>query len=397
MLIHGGNVFIIAGPEDFLPALAFAGLIGQQGGGGFRLGQPQLVFVGVVGQRGQDVLAGCLDAGEGQLFHHKVNIHRVTLHAVLFARLRIGGLPDGIRPGVAQRGIEPRDPEIIAPAVKRGVRQAAAGPVDGGVNAFLALVAQFFQAVEKYFGQVGHLVRVQAGDGFILQVIIDRVTELVGGGGVIVQPLVRGCHKAQQAGNVFGFRFGLFLGGGVRVQIGAKGDAKAGAFVCVAAPLFIVLGVIAGAVPLAAKAAADHGKIDPGGLGFLPVHFTLILAHVNAFFGGGQNRLSVTVKVVPGIVLGPRSGTGAGVNGQGGFLPAVAGYQPDHYQRHNGNQHARGQCKTQVGLLLLFGLWAAALRGLGLGLFAVGLAGLLFRLAGLPRRLFVLFHRRFPL
>ena len=40
---------------------------------------------------------------------------------------------------------------------------------------------------------------------------------------------------------------------------------------------------------------------------------------------------------------------------------------------------------------------AAALRGLGLGLFAVGLAGLLFRLAGLPRRLFVLFHRRFPL
>ena len=149
--------------------------------------------------------------------------------------------------------------------------------------------------------------------------------------------------------------------------------------------------------PLAAKAAADHGKIDPGSLGFLPVHFTLILAHVNAFFGGGQNRLSVTVKVVPGIVLGPRSGTGAGVNGQGGFLPAVAGDQPNHYQRHNGNQHARGQCKTQVGLLLLFGLWAAALRGLGLGLFAVGLAGLLFRLAGLPRRLFVLFHRRFPL
>ena len=104
---------------------------------------------------------------------------------------------------------------------------------------------------------------------------------------------------------MFGFRFGLFLGGGVRVQIGAKGDAQAGAFVRVAAPLLLVLGLISGAVPLAAKAAADHGKIDPGGLGFLPVHFTLILAHVNAFFGGGQNRLSVTVKVVPGIVLGP--------------------------------------------------------------------------------------------
>lgn len=110
-----------------------------------------------------------------------------------------------------------------------------------------------------------------------------------------------------------------------------------------------------------------------------------------------SGRSTPVDKVVPGIVLGPRSGTGAGVNGQGGFLPAVAGDQPDHYQRHNGNQHARGQCKTQVGLLLLFGLWAAALRGLGLGLFAVGLAGLLFRLAGLPRRLFVLFHRRFPL
>ena len=94
---------------------------------------------------------------------------------------------------------------------------------------------------------------------------------------------------------MFGFRFGLFLGGGVRIQIGAKGDAKAGAFVRVAAPLFIVLGVIAGAVPLAAKPQRSW-QIDPGSLGFLPVHFTLILAHVNAFFGGGQNRLSVTVK-----------------------------------------------------------------------------------------------------
>ena len=52
---------------------------------------------------------------------------------------------------------------------------------------------------------------------------------------------------------------------------------------------------------------------------------------------------------------------------------------------------------AQVSGWTLDGLWAAALRGLGLGLLAVGLAGLLFRLAGLPRRLFVLFHRRFPL
>ena len=30
--------------------------------------------------RDRDVLADCFDAGKGQLFHHKVNIHRVALH-----------------------------------------------------------------------------------------------------------------------------------------------------------------------------------------------------------------------------------------------------------------------------------------------------------------------------
>ena len=338
LFADGGHRLIVAGPVNFLTTVGLRRLVGGQRRFALHPGQPQFIFIGIVGE---GCLPGVLHAGEHQLFHHKVHIHRIALNTVFGARLSIGALPEGIGAGIAQLGVEPGNPEMIPPAVKGRIGEAGAGPVDGGIDALLPLITQLAQAVKKDLGQMGHLLGVQPGDGLVLQVIVDGVIQVIGVGGVILQPLMGRADQAQQPGHMLGLRPGLFLGGGVGIEIGAKGNAQPGTLVGIAAPLLVILGIIALAVPLAAKTAAQDSKVNPGGLGLLPVHLALIFAHINALFCGSQNGLPGVIEIIPRVVLLPRAGRGARVNGGRTFGAAVAGHQ-----QHNDQHHRQQHCST---------------------------------------------------
>ena len=243
------------------------------------------------------------------------------------------------------------------------------------------------QAVKEHFGQICHLLRVQPGDGLVLKVIIDGIIKMVRRGRIVPKSLMRRADKAEKPGNVFSLEPGLFLGGGVGVKVGAKRDAKTGAFISVAPPLLIVLRIIALAVPLTAVAAAENGKVNTGGLGFFPVHLTLIFAHINAFFGGSQNWLAHIIKIIARFILLPCACRCAGVNHRRALGASIAGHTKYDHKQHS-EQDCRAEKQTKALLPAAFcrprflpgrGIAARSLAGgAGLGGRALIAAFLLF-------------------
>ena len=285
VLIHGRHTLVAGGPENFLPAIFLVRLVGGQVRVGVLAVQVQLRLAGIVKQRRRgrfSVAAG--NFTESKRPHDKINVNSLALDAVVRARFGIAALPHIVGAGVAQFVRKAGDPEILAPGVKRRIAEAGAHPVERGVDALLAGVAQLGQAVKKRLGDGGHLVREDAADALVLKVVVDRVGQLVGRGGVILESLLRRRDQTQQAGNMLGLAAGFVLGRRVGVDVRAERDALAGTFVGVAAPLRVVLvPALFLAVPLAAEAAADDGKIDAVVFGLFPVDCALIFRYINAF------------------------------------------------------------------------------------------------------------------
>ena len=233
----------------------------------------QLIGAGVVQQHRRCCLAVAgRHACKCKRPHDEIQIHRLTLHTVVRAGGAVRRLPHIVGAVVAQLVGKAGDPEIVAPLVEAGIRKAAPHPVQRCIKPLLAGVAVLFQPGEECLGQLGHLGGENAADVLIFQIVVDRVAQLVGRGGVVVQTFLRRSGQAQQPGNVVGLTAGLLHRRRVGVEIGAEGDAQPGTLVSVAPPVGVVLGpVFLLAVPLAAVTAADDGKVDAGGLGLFPV------------------------------------------------------------------------------------------------------------------------------
>ena len=169
VLIHGGHTLVAGGPENFLPAIFLVRLVGGQVRVGILAVQMQLRLAGVVekNRRGRFAVAAG-NFTESKRPHDEINIHRLTLDTVVRARFGIAALPHIVGAGVTQFVRKAGDPEILAPGVERRITEAGAHPVQRGIDALLAGVAQLGQAVEKRFGDGGHLVREDAADALVL-------------------------------------------------------------------------------------------------------------------------------------------------------------------------------------------------------------------------------------
>ena len=339
--VDGGDVLIAGAPVDGLAALFLRRLVGQQRRAGVFGVQVQLQLAGIVdeGRVGRFALAAG-QAGDGEGPHDEVDVHRLALHAVVGAGGGVAALPHIVGAGVAQFVGEPRDPEVVAPGVERRVAETGAHPVQRGVDALFAGVAVLGQAVKERLGNGGHLLGEDIADARVLEVVVDRVRKLVGRGGIVLEPFLRGRDEAQQAGDVVGLGAGFLLIGGVGVQVHPERDAQPRAFVGVAPPLVVVLGpAFLLAVPLAAETAADDGKVDAGGLGFLPVDFALVFGHVDALEHGGGHGLAAGVKVVTEFVFLPGGSHGAVVRLRRAGRPCRA-----PHERHGGrDDHHKAQ------------------------------------------------------
>ena len=225
VLIHGSHALVAGGPEHFLAAAFLVRLVGGQGRVGILAVQMQFGLAGIVDQGRLGGLAVAIGKfAKIKRPHDKIDVHGLALDTVVRAGLGIAALPHIILAGVAQFIGETGDPKVVAPGVKGRIAEAGAYPVQRGIDALLAGVTQFGQAVKKCFGDGGHLVREDAADALVLQVVVDGVRQLVGRGGVVLQPLLRRGDQTQQAGHVVGLAAGFLLGGGVGVDVRAEGD-----------------------------------------------------------------------------------------------------------------------------------------------------------------------------
>ena len=191
--VDGGDVLIAGAPVDGLAALFLRRLVGQQRHAGVFGVQVQFQLAGIVdeGRVGRFALAAG-QPGDGEGPHDKVDVHRLALHAVVRAGGGVAALPHIIGAGVAQFVGKPRDPEVVAPGVERRVAETGAHPVQRGVDALLAGIAVLGQAVKERLGDGGHLLGEDIADARVLEVVVDGVRELVGRGGVVPEPLLRG-------------------------------------------------------------------------------------------------------------------------------------------------------------------------------------------------------------
>ena len=335
VFVHSSDIFVAGRPENVLRLGVVA--VGGQGGAVILVGKVQLPLAGVVDQLGVGKFADAvLDAGRHKGAHHKVEVNGIALYAVVCAGGGVAALPHIVGAGVAQFVREPRDPQVFPPRVKGSVAEASAHPVQRGIQPLFAGVAVFGQPVKEGVDDLCHLIGQDLGNVFVLQVVVDGVAQLVGRGGVVAQFGERRGDQTQQAGNVVCLAAGFLHRGGVGVKVHAERDAQPGAFVGVAAELRVVLvPVFLLSVPLAAKAAAQDGVVDPGGFCLFPVHLALIAGHVHAFQHGGGYGIAGAVKVVAQLVFLPRGRSGAEVRlGGGCFLDAAA---------HKGNAHGGSQ------------------------------------------------------
>ena len=339
MLIHRGHVLVAALPEDLLATLLLGVLVGGQGGAGILGIQMQFHLVGIVHKDRVGGLAHAVgDAGDGEGTHDEVHVHRLALDAVVGAGRLVGTLPHIVGAGVAQGIREAGDPQIVPPGVEGRVAEAGPHPVQRGIDALLPGVAQLHQPVKEGLGDGGHLLGEDAADALVLQVIVYRVGQLVGRSGVVGQALLGRGHQTQQPRHMVGLGAGLLHRGGVGVEIDAEGDAQAGALVGVAAPLVVVLGPVGLlAVPLAAVAAADDGKINARGLGLFPVHFPLEFGHVDALEHRRRDGLPAGIEVIAQIILLPGGRRGAeiclGGPGGAGSAAGQGDADPRHHQQ----------------------------------------------------------------
>ena len=216
-----------------------------------------------------------------------------------------------------------------------------------------------FQPGEERLGQLGHLGGENAADVLIFQVVVDRVAQLVGRGGVVVQTFLRRGGQAQQPGNVVGLTAGLLHRRRIGVEIGAEGDAQPGTLVSVAPPVGVVLGpVFLLAVPLAAVTAADDGKVDAGGLGLFPIHLALELGDVHALEHGCGHGLAAGVEVVAQLVFLPGVGGRAKVRRGGAFRLGRAAHQHHrHRQHHNQAEQTQPQYQHTAAAFGTAALW----------------------------------------
>ena len=340
LFVHLGHRGIAALPEQLLAAILLGGLVGDKAGGILFLAQPKLIFVGIVGEAGGLLALGVLDAGEGQGLHHKINVHRLALHAVICAGGSVAALPHFVGAGVAQPGGKAGDPQFVPPLVKGRIVKPGAHPVQRGVQPLPSLIAVAFQLIEEGSHQRRHLVGQKTGNTLVLQIVVDREFQLIGRSGVVLQPLMGGRRQAQQAGHMVGLPPGVLLGDGVGVQVAPEGDAQPGTFVRVAPPLGVVLVVVPLAVPLVAESAAQNGKVDAGGLGFLPVHLALVFGHINALEHRAGNDLARVIEIKALVIFLPRAGGLAKIRFGGRFRPGVAAHKPHH---QTDNQRKAGQ------------------------------------------------------
>ena len=379
VFVHGGHGLVARRPVDPASAVLLARLVRRQRGVGVLAVHVQFVGVGIVqeNRRGGLAVAGG-HTGKFKRSHDKIQIHRLALDAVVRARGAEGALPHIVGARVVQIVGEPRDPEVVAPFVKGGIRHAGAHPVAGGIQPLRTGIAVLGQAVKERLRDLGHLGGENAADVLILEVVVDRVAQPVGRGGVVVQPLLRRGGQAQQPRDVVGLAAGLLHRRGVGIKVRAERDAQPGAFVGVAPPLGGILRpVFLLAVPLAAEAAADDGKVDAGSLGLFPVDLALELGYVHALEHRGGHGPAACVEVVAQIVLLPGRGGRAEVRLGGAPLLCRAAHQ---HHRHDDHDQQAEQTQPQHKA-------AAAAFGAGTFLFLrrrgrVGARGLLPGLRG---------------
>ena len=351
LFVHLGHRGIAALPEQFLAAVLPGGLVGDKAGGILFLAQPQLVFVGIVGEAGGLLALGVLDAGEGQGLHHKINVHRLALHAVVCAGGGVAALPHPVGAGVAQPGGKAGDPQFVPPFIKGRVVKPGAHPVQRGIQPLPPLIAVAFQLVKEGGHQRRHLIGQKTGNALVLQIVVDREFQLIGRGGVVLQPFIGGRGQAQQAGHMVGLPPGVLLGGGVGVQVAPEGDAQPGTFVRVAPPLGVVLIVVSLAVPLVAEAAAQNGKVNAGGLGLLPVHLALIFGHINALEHRAGDDLARVIEIKALVVFLPCAGGLAIIRLGGRFRPRVAAHKPHHQTDDQRKADQSGQRQQLAALV----------------------------------------------
>ena len=366
VFVHGSDIFIAGRPENVLRLGVVA--VGGQGGAVVLVGQVQLPLAGVVHEFGVGKFADAiLDAGGHKGPYDKVQVDGLALDAVVCAHGLATALPHIVDARVAQLVGEARDPQVFAPGVKGGVGKTAAHPVQRGVQPLLARVAVLGQAVKKRLHNFGHLVRQHLGNVFVLQVVVDGVAELVGHGGVVAQFGECRGDQTQQAGDVVGLAAGFLHRGGVGVKVHAKRDAQAGALVGVAAELRVVLvPVFLLPVPFAAKATAQNGVVDTGGLGLFPVDLALIARHVHALQNGGGYGAAGTVKVVAQLVFLPRGRGCAEVRRGGGCLLDAAAHKGN---AHGGSQQHADKAEHQHtnGAALAAAFWRGRTAGRRIG------------------------------
>ena len=337
VFIHRGHVFVAALPVDFLPAVLFRSLVGGQGGAGILGIQMQLQLIGIVDKGRVCRLADTVgNPGDGKGTHDKVQVHRLALYTVVCAGGHVGALPHIVSAGVAQRIREAGDPQIVAPGVECRVTEAGAHPVQRGIDALLPGIAQFYQAVKECLGDGNHLLGEDTADALVLQIVVNRVGQLVGRGGVILQSFLGRGYKAQQAGHMVCLGPCFFHRRRIRIQVHTEGNPQPGTLIGVAAPLVVVLGPVGLlAIPLAAVTAADDGEIDTGGLGLFPVHFALEFGNVHALEHGRRDGLPAGVEIIPQIIFLPGCGRCTEIRlGRAGNARRTPG-QHDAHCHHN--------------------------------------------------------------